>query len=241
MPTAVVVLPILPDKEEALRRFVQDLTGYRRGEYEGFARRLGVGGVRVYLARARSWREVIVACVETGNAEEAFRRLADSEEPFDEWFKERLAELHGYEPGQQTGAPPELIFEHPVSPEIREGRQGTMKRKDGTVEVGNGTAEVRWVRQRDEASIREKVSELQTAQQRESVDDFVSLFTPEAVWVTAHGKRLTGRDEIHEFTKKVLPGAMRDSTVRYEVAHVSFVRDDVAVVYVRQQPITHDG
>jgi hypothetical protein len=56
---------------------------------------------------------VIVACVETGNPEAAFRGLVASEEPFDEWFKERLTELHGYEPGRRTGSPPELIFEHP--------------------------------------------------------------------------------------------------------------------------------
>lgn len=73
------------------------------------------------------------------------------------------------------------------------------------------------------------------------MDGFISLFTPDAVWVTAHGKRLTGRDEIHAFTKKVLPGAMKDSTATYEVVHISFVRDDIAVVNVRQTPITHDG
>lgn len=94
-------------------------------------------------------------------------------------------------------------------------------------------------RQRDVTSIEKKVAELQRAQQQENVEGFISLFTPGAVWVTAHGKRLTGRDEIHEFTKKVLPGAMKDSTARYEVVYVSFVRDDVAVVNVRQTPITH--
>lgn len=93
----------------------------------------------------------------------------------------------------------------------------------------------------DELLIEEKVAELERAQQRENVEGFISLFTPEAVWVTAHGKRLAGRDEIHDFTKKVLPGAMKDSTATYEVVHISFVRDDVAVVNVRQTPITHDG
>lgn len=96
-------------------------------------------------------------------------------------------------------------------------------------------------RQRDITAIEERVAELQSAQQTENVEGFISLFTPEAVWVTAHGKRLTGRDEIHDFTKKVLPGAMKDSTATYEVDHISFVRDDVAVVNVHQQPITHDG
>ncbi len=94
---------------------------------------------------------------------------------------------------------------------------------------------------RDVASIEEKVAELQRAQQQESVEGFMRLFTPEAVWVTAHGKRLTGRDEIHAFTRRVLPGAMKDSTARYEVVHISFVRPDVAVVNVHQHPITHDG
>ena len=112
MPTAVLVLPILPAKEERWRRFAQYLLGDRVDEYEGFRRRLGIGGVRVYLARTAR-REVIVAHVEAGDPEEAFRRLAASQEPFDEWFTEKIAELHGYELGRRTGSPPELILEYP--------------------------------------------------------------------------------------------------------------------------------
>lgn len=93
----------------------------------------------------------------------------------------------------------------------------------------------------DKLLIAKKVAALERAQQNEDVNGFIRLFTPDAVWVTAHGKRLTGRDEVHAFTKKVLPGAMKDSTARYEVVHISFVRPDVAIVNVRQTPITHDG
>lgn len=93
----------------------------------------------------------------------------------------------------------------------------------------------------DVALIEERVAELERAQQQERVEDFMRLITPDAVWVTAHGKRLTGWNEINEFTQRVLPGAMKESTARYQVVHVSFVRDDVAVVNVRQRPITHDG
>lgn len=96
-------------------------------------------------------------------------------------------------------------------------------------------------RRRNLAAIEGRVAELQRAQQQEDVDGFMGLFTPDAVWVTGHGKRLTGRDEIDGFTRKVLPGAMKDSTATYEVVHVSFVRPDVAVVNVRQRPVTHDG
>lgn len=85
------------------------------------------------------------------------------------------------------------------------------------------------------------VADLQRAQQQEDVDAFVGLFHPDAVWVTAHGMRLIGRDAIAEFTARVLPGAMRESTAVYEVEHVVRVRPDVAVVAVRQRPVTLDG
>ena len=113
MPTTVLVLPILPNREEEWRRFAQDLLGDRLGEYEGLGRRLGIRGVRVYLART-SRREVILACVEAEDREEAFRRLVASEEPFAEWLKEKLMALHGYDLGcTRMGRSPELIFEHP--------------------------------------------------------------------------------------------------------------------------------
>ncbi len=88
------------------------MLGDRLGEYEGLGRRLGVRGVRAHLART-SRREVIVAYVEAEDPEEAFRRLVASEEPFAEWFKEKLAELHGYDLRRRIGSSPELIFEHP--------------------------------------------------------------------------------------------------------------------------------
>lgn len=85
------------------------------------------------------------------------------------------------------------------------------------------------------------VADLEVAQQRESVDDFVASFRHDAVWTTAMGKRLQGREEIAAFTGRVLPGAMRESTATYEVVHTVLVRPDVAVINVRQRPVTHDG
>src|ERR687889_1094515 len=104
MPTAILLLPILPDREEEWRRFAQDLLGDRLGDYEGLGRRLGIRGVRVYLART-SRREGILAYVESEDPEEAFRRVVASEEPFVEWFKEKLAELHGYDLGRSRRGP----------------------------------------------------------------------------------------------------------------------------------------
>lgn len=93
----------------------------------------------------------------------------------------------------------------------------------------------------DVAEINGVIAELERAQQHESPEAFVALFRDDAVWTTAHGKRLVGRDAISDFTHQVLPGAMRDSTATYEVTHVVFARPDVAVVQVRQRPVSHAG
>src|SRR5918998_1245290 len=49
------------------------------------------------------------------------------------------------------------------------------------------------------------------------------------------------RKGVAAFTRQVLPGAMQDSTATYEVAHVLFIRPDVAAVKVRQRAVTLDG
>jgi uncharacterized protein (TIGR02246 family) len=93
----------------------------------------------------------------------------------------------------------------------------------------------------ESAAITQVIATLEHAQQNELPDEFVGLFRPDAIWTTAHGKRLTGRDEISAFTHQVLPGAMKESTATYEVVQVVFIRADVAAVKVRQRPVTLDG
>ncbi len=85
------------------------------------------------------------------------------------------------------------------------------------------------------------VAELERTQRAEDVDGFVALFDADAVWVTAGGKRLVGRDEIAAFTRKVLPGAFADGTVRYDVQHIRFITADVAVTAVTSEYLTSDG
>lgn len=85
-----------------------------------------------------------------------------------------------------------------------------------------------------EALVR-RVAELERTQQEEDVEGFLALFDPAAVWVTGGGVRLIGFDAIAEFTRKVLPGAMSDGSVTYEVEHIAFIHPDVALTGVRQQ------
>ncbi|WP_405639493.1 SgcJ/EcaC family oxidoreductase [Streptomyces uncialis] len=90
-------------------------------------------------------------------------------------------------------------------------------------------------------AIERVVAEIQYAQRNELPDRFAALFRHDAIWTTGHGKRLIGRDEIAEFTRKVLPGSSKHGLGTYEVVHILFIRPDVAAVKVRQRYVTPDG
>jgi uncharacterized protein (TIGR02246 family) len=86
----------------------------------------------------------------------------------------------------------------------------------------------------DIEAIKRVVAIVEHSQQHKDPDEFLALFRPDAIWTTAHGKVLIGLDAISEFTRKVLPAVDWDGKVTYEVAHVLFIRPDVAAVKVRQ-------
>ncbi|MFF0561567.1 SgcJ/EcaC family oxidoreductase [Streptomyces sp. NPDC004266] len=87
----------------------------------------------------------------------------------------------------------------------------------------------------DIEAIDQLVATVEHSQQNKDPEEFLSLFHPDAIWTTAHGKVLIGLDAISEFTRKVLPAASWDGQVTYEVVHVFFIRPDVAAVKVRQR------
>ncbi|MER5353774.1 SgcJ/EcaC family oxidoreductase [Kitasatospora sp. NPDC002551] len=93
------------------------------------------------------------------------------------------------------------------------------------------------------AAIQQVVATVQHAQVNELTEEFVGLFRADAIWTTGHGLLLRGREEIAEFTRKVLPGTFAESgsTATYEVVHVLFLRPDVAAVKVRQRYLDGDG
>ena len=84
-------------------------------------------------------------------------------------------------------------------------------------------------REDDLAAIREVVATVEHVQQHELVDEFVALFRADAIWTTAHGKRLYGRD------------ASAHGRATYNVEHVLFIRPDVAAVKVHQRYFTKEG
>ncbi len=85
------------------------------------------------------------------------------------------------------------------------------------------------------------VDAVEHSQQNELPDEFIALFREDAIWTTGHGRRLFGRDEIADLTRRLLPGSMTESKQTYTVEHILFIRPDVAAVKVRQQYVTLSG
>ena len=94
MPAITLVAPILPNREEEWRRFVQEIVEERLHEYEEFRSRLGIHNESVWLARTKRGETTIVY-LEAKDPERIAPALTVSEKPFDLWFKERLLECHG--------------------------------------------------------------------------------------------------------------------------------------------------
>ena len=93
----------------------------------------------------------------------------------------------------------------------------------------------------DVEAIRRVIAAVQHSQNHELPDEFLCLFRADAIWTTGGGKRLFGLDAIAAFTRQVLPGGMRGSTVTFELEHILFIRPDVAAIKVRQLYQTPDG
>jgi uncharacterized protein (TIGR02246 family) len=96
------------------------------------------------------------------------------------------------------------------------------------------TASSKAAQEADLEAIAQVVATVERTQRARDADGFLTLFHPDALWTTAHGKVLIGFDAIAEFTRAVLPNATFEGEVTYEVVHTQFLRPDVAAVKVRQ-------
>lgn len=94
----IVALPLLPGKREAWIRFTQALHGGRRREYEASRRRLGIVRERFWLQETDGTTLAMIV-VESTRPGACWPWPADTEHPFDRWFRRQLRELHGLETG----------------------------------------------------------------------------------------------------------------------------------------------
>jgi len=110
MPAIAFVAPILLNREEEWRRFVQEVVEEHPHEYEEFRRRLGIYNESVWLAHTKRG-EIVTVYLEAEDPARIVPALGASEKPFDLWFKERLLECHGGDVAQvPSRAIAKLVF-----------------------------------------------------------------------------------------------------------------------------------
>ena len=112
MPAIASAYPILPGKLETWRNFCQEMAGPRKKEHDESRRRLGFTTERAWH-QATPMGDFALVYGETSDVAAFFSRMAESQEPFDVWFKKQVLEIHGLDFNQPPAGPlPELTFDY---------------------------------------------------------------------------------------------------------------------------------
>jgi hypothetical protein len=102
--------PVLQGKDDEARKFAQE-TLDRRDAFDASQERLGVTKEEWALQQTPMGSLVVVR-FEADDVEGAFEGLAQSSEPIDVWFRERVLEITGVDlSAPMEGPPPEIIFD----------------------------------------------------------------------------------------------------------------------------------
>jgi hypothetical protein len=110
-----LVLPILPGKQEAWRRFCQTLLGRRLCQYAESRGRLGITKELIWLAQTPQG-DLAVVYLEAPHPEHVLVQLGASDLPFDRWLRKQWQELHGLDLTQPPLGPEnELVLVWPAS------------------------------------------------------------------------------------------------------------------------------
>jgi hypothetical protein len=116
MDSACLVMPILPGKTADARAFMRELDGPRKSEFDQSERRIGITKELWYLATLPTGDQ-LVGYMEAADFGQAVAQFSASKDPFDLWFKKRMADVTGVDlnnipPGF---APPELLSHYNVA------------------------------------------------------------------------------------------------------------------------------
>src|SRR3712207_258595 len=108
---SLFVWQVSADQEEPWRRFLQELSGSRFEEYAKSRRRLGIFAESMWFVPKPSGGGAAVVFLEAEDPKRALRKLAESEVPFDSWFRREMHELFGCDVAQlPRAARSELLF-----------------------------------------------------------------------------------------------------------------------------------
>jgi hypothetical protein len=95
---------------------MRELDGPLKGEFDVSERRIGISKELWYLAKLPAG-EQLVAYIESADFSSAVGQFSASRDPFDMWFKQRMADVTGVDMNNLPAdfAPPELLSFYDVS------------------------------------------------------------------------------------------------------------------------------
>jgi hypothetical protein len=110
-----LVAPILPGRTADAKDFMRELQAGRNADYQLSEQRIGIIKEAWYLARTPIGDQ-LVAYLESPDFPAARSAFSQSQEQFDQWFKQRLADATGLDLNTLPTAPlPELLSSYPAN------------------------------------------------------------------------------------------------------------------------------
>jgi len=117
--------PILPGKTEAWQAFAAEIDGTRREEHARSRRRMGLHR-EVASLMPTPQGDFVALYHEADDLSRMFREIATSQDPHDEWFRNKMIELHGLTPEMLQGPPPaRLVLDYNEETWARQGAGGS--------------------------------------------------------------------------------------------------------------------
>ena len=106
-----LAIPLLPGKTEQDRAvMISCWRGERREEFAASRKRHGITREAVFV-QATPDGDVVVLYLEAHDIDAAVNSLATSEDPFDQWFRDHVLEVHGLSLSDGF-PPPEQIMDY---------------------------------------------------------------------------------------------------------------------------------
>ena len=111
---AAMAIPLPDEHVEAWKEFAKQLGGPRATEFADFNARMGLKRHQAYLQQTPQGHLVVVVHEGPGG-DDFLKRVAESDHPFDSWFRQQISELHGVDYSQPAPPAPQLWIDGTAS------------------------------------------------------------------------------------------------------------------------------
>ena len=111
MPAVGFVVPVLPGKEQTDLDWMDQMTGPRREEYQSSWKQLGITRHAVWHQQTPDGT-VAVVYLEADDIPRAMEAIASSDDSFNQWFRERVQDVHGIDLQSGSSPAPQQIHDY---------------------------------------------------------------------------------------------------------------------------------